>query len=61
MFRQSTDYQFQILFQNISVAKNSNPQAKKTWKFNTTNTKAYNFEFLLFALQNQILFSYEES
>jgi hypothetical protein len=29
MFKQSTDYQFQILFQNISVTKNSNPLATK--------------------------------
>jgi len=27
MFRQSTDYQFQILFQNFSVTKTSNPLA----------------------------------
>jgi hypothetical protein len=39
MFRESKDYQFQILLQNISVMKNSNPLATKPENLSPLITK----------------------
>ena len=56
MFRQITDYQFQILFQNILVTKNSNPPATKPGNLSTLITKHLIFNH--FYLPHKITFCF---